>query len=368
MTRLFSRPGDNEEREQGGYNFSLRNLLLILPLAVVIILYSTNFTDVVTSSILSPTRQTPHPTPHITSSLESTNNKYNNNNIGQISWKCSNDSDLRHRIQSSDNVILVMPPKSAGTSFKLFAKKCNSPKSLQEYSSNIYGRNDMNELLTHSWDMPMILPSHFWVPEKLAKLLRNVSRKTLIIYSHRDETSRFKSAIKHVLTQWCKGNTHGMPESPSKFFAKIDGDDFYLNETKFIDKVLKRPQNEMVMSTNALLTCETYQSMEEYAPNMIFVDYRNATKIQTLLAEKYCPNMTNTFEVTTPKTYKVYITREEDGESVLLSDWMEKKMPFVEWTLGLNDRASCLVKTRQMEDEFGSCEGGFLDAKSVPRR
>lgn len=225
----------------------------------------------------------------------------------------------------------------------------------------------MNELLTHSWDMPLILPSHFWIPDKLAKLLRNASRKTLIIYSHRDESSRFKSAVKHVLSQWCMGKTNPrMPEPRSEFFAKIDGNDCFLNEQKFIDKVLKLRNFEMAMSTNALLTCKSYQSIEEYAPNMIFVDYTNATKVQNLLAEKYCPNMTHTFTTTTPKTFAIYITREEDGESVLLSDWMDRKMPFIEWTLGLNDKASCLVKTRQMEDELDLCEGGFLDAKSTP--
>lgn len=336
----------------------LRNFLLflslIIPLAVYCAIFTASHHNI--SPPPTPSPSTPLPTPLPT-----------NNNVGQISWKCKNDADLRRRINSSDNVIIVMPAKAAGTSFKQFARSCNSPKADAVLGSNIYDRKDMNELLTHSWDMPLILPSHFWVPDKLAKLLRNASRKTLIIYSHRDESSRFKSAIKHVLNQWCMGSINPpMPEPRSEFFAKIDGNNCFLNEQKFIDKVLKVRGFEMAMSTNALLTCKSYQSIEEYAPNMIFVDYKNATKVQNLLAEKYCPNMTSTFKITTPETYAIYITREEDGKSVLLSDWMDRKMPFIEWTLGLNDGASCLVKTRQMEDELILCEGGYLDAKSTP--
>eukprot|EP00984_Skeletonema_dohrnii_P018420 scaffold8597_cov174-Skeletonema_dohrnii-CCMP3373.AAC.3 len=271
------------------------------------------------------------------------------NSVAQISWKCTNDSELRRKIESSDNVIIAMPAKAAGT-------------------SNIYDRKNMKEILTHSWDMPRIIPAHFWIPEHLSKLLRNASRKTLIIYSHRDESSRFNSAVKHVLNQWCKGDANPpIPEPRSKFFNKIDGDNCYLDENKLIDKVLQPHRFEMHFSTNRILTCQSYHSIEEYAPNMIFVDYSNASKIQELLSEKYCPNMKSTFEITTPKTYQIYITREEDGESVSLSDWMDRKMPFLEWTLQLNDQASCLVKTRQMEDELDSCEGGFLDAKSVPK-
>ena len=291
------------------------------------------------------------------------------NSVAQISWKCTNDSELRRKIESSDNVIIAMPAKAAGTSFKRFAQECNPPKSADiGFSSNIYDRKNMKEILTHSWDMPRIIPAHFWIPEHLSKLLRNASRKTLIIYSHRDESSRFNSAVKHVLTQWCKGEPNPpIPEPRSKFFNKIDGDNCYLDENKLIDKVLQPHRFEMHFSTNRILTCQSYHSIEEYAPNMIFVDYSNASKIQELLSEKYCPNMKSTFEITTPKTYKIYITREADGESVLLSDWMDRKMPFLEWTLQLNDQASCLVKTRQMEDELDSCEGGFLDAKSVPK-
>eukprot|EP00984_Skeletonema_dohrnii_P018417 scaffold8596_cov70-Skeletonema_dohrnii-CCMP3373.AAC.1 len=120
------------------------------------------------------------------------------NSVAQISWKCTNDSELRRKIESSDNVIIAMPAKAAGTSFKQFAQECNPPKSADiGFSSNIYDRKNMKEILTHSWDMPRIIPAHFWIPEHLSKLLRNASRKTLIIYSHRDESSRFNSAVKH---------------------------------------------------------------------------------------------------------------------------------------------------------------------------
>ena len=70
-------------------------LSLIIPLAVYCAIFTAYNHNI--SPPPTPSPSTPLPTPLPT-----------NNNVGQISWKCKNDADLRRRINSSDNVIIVM--------------------------------------------------------------------------------------------------------------------------------------------------------------------------------------------------------------------------------------------------------------------
>ena len=287
-------------------------------------------------------------------------------NIAHISWECMREEEMQTLIDLSESVIVIMPAKAAGTSLKLFAAQCNNDAySKLKMPGNLPKESNAN-ILGNDWEMPGVIASHFWNPVALSRLLHSTSRKTLVLYSHRDETSRFQSAATHVLTTWCpNGGGRNMPEKPSKFFDAIQGNNCYLSEDKLINKFLAKRYQEMEMGTNELLTCQTYSSIEEYAPNMVFVDYRNANSIQNLLAEKYCPHMLNrTMHAASTGEKVIYVTL-ENGSNVTLADWLDKKLSFLEWTLDLNKKSSCQVKTRRMEDELGSCDGGFLNAKAV---
>ncbi|KAL3782627.1 hypothetical protein HJC23_000009 [Cyclotella cryptica] len=211
--------------------------------------------------------------------------------------------------------------------------------------------------------MPGVYASHFWVPTALSRLLRSISRHTLVVYIHREETSRFTSAALHVLTQWC---AHGPPKAQKNFFDKVENNNHkcHVREKKLVEILKDRPQ-EMQMGTIELLTCETYSSIEEYAPNMLFVDYKRANVLQNLLAERYCPKMTNHSHHIGKGAEKVFVQLQNGGTEVSLSEWLEKKSSYLEWTLGLNDKASCLVQTRTMEDNLSTCDGSFIHAQAV---
>ena len=56
----------------------------------------------------------------------------------------------------------------------------------------------------------------------------------------------------------------------------------------------------------------------------------------------------------------------KNGTEVSLSTWLDQKSSYLDWSLELNKRATCLVKTRHMEENLNTCEGGFLHAKSIP--
>ena len=52
----------------------------------------------------------------------------------------------------------------------------------------------------------------------------------------------------------------------------------------------KTQQEEIGIGSTRLLTCETYEAIDNYAPTMIFMDYKGANLIQKLFVEKYCPD------------------------------------------------------------------------------
>jgi len=280
-----------------------------------------------------------------------------------IDWEClpGDHSNLRRKIASTDNVIVVMPAKAAGTSMKFFARRCNA--NTIEGVQDLLRKDDgsIGKILTKTWDMPGVFVSHFWSPTLLSRLLRTVSRHTLILYSHREETSRFKSAAHHVFTQWCR---HEPPKPQwSTFFQEKQDKHCNVHENKLIEALRKKPQ-EMGFGNAELLTCGTFKSIEEYAPEIVFTSYENANIMQNLLAEKYCPKQVNhTHHV--GKSADIISVQLQSGKNVTISDWLDKKSSFLDWTLELNNRATCLAKTRRMEDELLTCDGGFLNAKAV---
>ena len=279
-------------------------------------------------------------------------------NIARIDWQCKSSNDMRQLINSTDNIIVVMPAKAAGSSLKHFADGCYDEEYKFKNIQNLIGDDGpsgIESVLSNSWNAPKVFASHFWAPVKLTRLVRSTSRRTLIIYSHREENSRFKSAAFHVLSQWCKNGGHSS-------MSQVQIDVCSITEESLI-KILKARPEEMQMGTNELLTCETYSAIEEYAPNMIFMDFKSASNIQSLISEKYCPNMANHHIAKGDDRISVEI---KNGTVVSLSTWLDQKSSYLDWSLELNKRANCLVKTRHMEENLNTCEGGFLHAKSIP--
>ena len=280
-----------------------------------------------------------------------------NSNIAHIDWQCKSSNDMRQLVNSTDNIIVVMPAKAGGTSLKYFADGCYDGDYKFKNIQKLIGddtSSGIESVLSNSWNAPKVFASHFWAPVKLSRLVQSTSLRTLIIYSHREENSRFKSAAFHVLSQWCKNGGHSdMSQVETKCHIKEES----------LVKILKARPEEMQMGTNELLTCETYNAIEEYAPNMIFMDSKSASNIQSLMAEKYCPHMANQHIAKGDDKISVEI---KNGTEVSLSTWLDQKSSYLDWSLELNKRATCLVKTRHMEENLNTCEGGFLHAKFIP--
>ncbi|GFH56125.1 predicted protein [Chaetoceros tenuissimus] len=113
-----------------------------------------------------------------------------------------------------------------------------------------------------------------------------------------------------------------------------------------------------------ILTCETYQSFEENRSNLVFMDYKEANTLYTLLAEKHCPQMLEQsvhVNAASDKKKKIFVALSHGTtEKVSLEDWLNEKKYFLEWSLGLKKDVTCQGKTRIMENDLLQCPSGFL--------
>ena len=298
-----------------------------------------------------------------------------------MQYQCLSQSSLSDLIMSTDQIILSMPAKAAGTTMKSFANQCNQDFGA-DYIDNMLNFKHVDHfdgILTKSFQMPPVLSSHMYTLDNFLYLIKNVPRSTLLVYIHREETARVQSAVNEVVTNWCrKGN--GYPgvylEPPTKdFFDKDDGSVCHVSEKNLIEFGLgnKGQELEIGLGATKLLHCETYNTILEYAPNMIFMDYKHANELQELISQKYCPGLegepiaSNVGAEKETQTF-VKVKNGADGKHddlVVLRDWLKAKQNTLEWALGLNDKATCTANTRVMEDNLFGCENGFIKASFI---
>mmetsp|Transcript_12329 Transcript_12329/g.21381 ORF Transcript_12329/g.21381 Transcript_12329/m.21381 type:complete len:381 (+) Transcript_12329:203-1345(+) len=278
--------------------------------------------------------------------------------------QCLSVSSLRTLIDATDQVFVTMPARGAGTSFQQFGDKCFGAGSLT--SDAVRGGEDaLKELMMQQYEVPKVITSHNGSAENMAKILHDIPKTSLVIYSHREETPRMLSAIKHVLaTRYC-----GDKSIKSSLVEKMEGDECYVKEGELVNLV-KEQSFEIGEGAGAALSCDVYDTIEEYGPTMLFMDYSNADEIQNLLAEKYCPDLVGKPVHATEETPPVFVHTEnpinESGESIVsLDEWLEAKSTLLEFALRLNDKATCVGKTRKMEDSLLSCKDGYLSSNAL---
>ena len=128
--------------------------------------------------------------------------------IKGMKMQCLDSENILHNLLSStDQVIITMPAKAAGTALKRFTEKCNKASGLTyEHVPNFLNLKEPNHfdgILSKSFRVLPVIASHIYNKENLIYLIKNVPRSTLLVYVHRDETSRVKSAIHQVASAWC---------------------------------------------------------------------------------------------------------------------------------------------------------------------
>lgn len=273
---------------------------------------------------------------------------------------CISISKLRDIIDQFSQVVIVMPDKAAGSSSIVFANKCYpSHKLIPDNFVNHEG--DLKSALTMSFQVPRIFASHVVKAEYFINLIKGITSDTLVVYIHREETDRLLSAIKHATMKYCTGE-----RTTSRFEFLEESSDEYctITEIDLVDKIISSGRDEVPVGMGKILTCETYQSFEENKSNVLFMDYKEASTMYTLLAEKHCPHMLEQsvhVNAASDKKKKIFVALSNDTEEkVLLDDWLSEKKYFLEWSLGLKKDVTCQGKTRIMENDLYRCPRGFL--------
>ena len=108
---------------------------------------------------------------------------------------------------------------------------------------------------------------------------------------------------------------------------------------------------------------------EQNTPNMIVLHYKQANKLQKLLAKHHCPELLEEppieANVAKEKRLTVYLRLQKQGGAVVnLAKWLHEKSATLEWSLKLKKHVSCQAKTRHMEDDLFACSDQTIKVSS----
>ena len=274
--------------------------------------------------------------------------------VDSMSMSMSMD-DIMNRTKQ---VFITMPAKAAGSSMKYFTRQCTKSYPPDNFIND--RKNLKKTFFADNYELPSIIASHLYNDAPLVHLVKSSTRKTLIIYIHRDESERLISGIKMVLmSRICKSG-----DDAKIYGVERNGSQCILDEEPVID-LIERKELEIGIGASKVLTCDAYKSIEENAPpHMLFVHYKQANKLQKLLAKHHCPDLLEAPAVksnaATDKQVEVSLRIKNSKKIVKLSEWFDKKQGWLEWALNMRKEASCQSKTRDMEDVLFSCPDGAV--------
>merc|ERR1740139_172865 len=261
-------------------------------------------------------------------------------------------------VSEMKQVFVVMPAKAAGSSLKHFTAKCMK-RNIRDFPDNFVNFADKTkDFLTDSLELPSIITSHLYSDAGLLEIAKHATRDTLIIYIHRKETSRALSAMKRVLTgivgqQYCEEKSVTKSSEDSQYFQNCT-----LDEQSVVDIIEKRTY-EIGAGAPEILTCKSYSTIEQNAPNVVVLNHKHVDELQQILAKHHCPEMSGVSEKKNSAAEKpedVHIRLKKGDDIVELEDWLHAKRQLIEWTLALkNNKSGCQGMTRHMEDDLFSC-------------
>jgi hypothetical protein len=304
-------------------------------------------------------------------------------------------------LSTHPQVYVVMGAKSAGKAVKRFTLYCTGENPRVGFGK-IMSTHDGNlkEAFSETLEQPSLIASHLSVIDKpFVQLVKHATADSLILYVHREEHERMRSAIRQVAS-----------------LAICKGEDCIIPEQDLI-KAIEKQEFEIGRGATQTLTCDTYSTIEENAPNLVFLDYKQVDRVLGLLAKHHCPgneaalqaigahtghekpsvavqipstaittttttltmrkeskikpeinteNGTNDETETETNDETVYVDQEDwldanetgtDDETVYvdLEDWLDAKMGLMEYALRLKQKVSCQARTRKIEHDLGRC-------------
>mmetsp|Transcript_31699 Transcript_31699/g.48602 ORF Transcript_31699/g.48602 Transcript_31699/m.48602 type:complete len:180 (+) Transcript_31699:199-738(+) len=114
--------------------------------------------------------------------------------------------DMDHLLSKYKQVWVIMPAKAAGTSFKEFTKDCMAvagTPSFADQDNPFINSIRSEKAFVGQLEMPSLVASHLYQFERkpFCNVMKHATKDTLVVYSHREETSRLISSIKHVVAK-----------------------------------------------------------------------------------------------------------------------------------------------------------------------
>lgn len=265
-------------------------------------------------------------------------------------------------------VFITMPAKAAGSSLKEFAKKCVKRNDPDNFINN---PTLVRNFLTISSELPSIIASHLYVgDEPLLDLIKHASfRDTIIIYVHREETERLLAGIKQVLSDLvCEKVTCKIGVDVLTEFNMYSNRTHCILDERPVVSLIEKRVHEIGMGAPEILTCRTYDSIKENAPNMLFMNYKQANKLQRVLANHHCPELLAEGGVVEAnlasqksRTVFLRLSNTKEHRIVDLDTWLSNKRGLLEWSLKLKRNTSCQAKTKHMEDDLFACPEQILE-------
>ena len=286
----------------------------------------------------------------------------NSSDLSTSSTSSSFTKSFSEIVNQTKQVFITMPAKAAGTTLKGFAKKC-SPVQLHR---NFINRRSRIEQLTFTgnYDVPSVIASHLYTDRPFVDLVKSSTRKTLIIYIHRDELSRVRSAAQHVLMSHICTN-HGRKyelklKQKYNVTVEVNKNKCTIDEKQLI-RMIKGKEREIGKGAPEILTCNFFDSIAQNDPsNLVFVHYKQANKLQTILAKNHCPHIVKDLpiaaNVAADKKMEPFVRLKSDPSRVVtLMEWLDKKQGVILWALDLKKEMDCQSKIIDMEDHLFSC-------------
>ena len=109
--------------------------------------------------------------------------------------------------------------------------------------------------------------------------------------------------------------------------------------------------------------CDFYDAIETNFPQLIFVHYKQADRIQKVLAKYHCPDLLVNpvhSNVGAEKEMEAFLKLDKTGEEMALDDWLEVNRDMLELTFQLDATQTCKAKTLSMQDDLFGCEDEML--------
>jgi hypothetical protein len=226
----------------------------------------------------------------------------------------------------------------------------------------IYNKKPIQKIFSTSYELPPVIVSHLLTDRPFMDLVKGATRETLIIYIHREELPRVRSAIQHVLmSRVCARHVSGTQlMTKYQFDIEINSNNCTIDEEPLI-KLIKDRVQEVGYGASEILTCGYFDAIAQNTPsNLMFVHYKQADKLQKMLAKYHCPHLVKDLpiveNIADKKDIELFVRRKSNtSRNITFTEWFDKKQNLMLWALDSKGKMNCQSKIVEMEDHLFSC-------------